>query len=410
VRGTEFPRARFAYCGGTPSSASTPWGGSPRTRSAGPPIEEVRAGDRVWSRDESDAGREGWREVEEAFSREAEVVWLTLDGRRLGTTAEHPFWAEGRGWTKAGDLRPGDRVRTLGEGTALVERVEAGGRARVYNFRVAGFHTYFVGGEGWGFGVWAHNADCYIAALPASRAAVELRNAVLGRIIGENTRRGMERFTTAMLSERELVEVVKVAKGLKGVTTREVESLVLLAHRADKRIPVADLLTQMGWLNTGRLRGFPAAFSSHEGFSRFTGGFTSLLRSVGIPADDINLQGSVLRKLEPPDVDIMGIIERKQYNRLVDAVRKAMRTAEATKDQVRLPEEQLADDRINLAVLKYLGGGGFDTRIQEMLATRVSEGILHRSVTKMDFSLTHPDSFHAKDGLTVIWRLGQTGG
>jgi hypothetical protein len=31
---------------------------------------------------------------------------------------------------------------------------------KVYNFRVADHHTYFVGTEDWGFSVWAHNQSC----------------------------------------------------------------------------------------------------------------------------------------------------------------------------------------------------------------------------------------------------------
>jgi hypothetical protein len=30
---------------------------------------------------------------------------------------------------------------------------------KVYNLRVADWHTYFVGCDEWGFSVWAHNAD-----------------------------------------------------------------------------------------------------------------------------------------------------------------------------------------------------------------------------------------------------------
>jgi len=40
-----------------------------------------------------------------------------------------------------------------------VEGVRNTGRAEVvYNCRVAEYHTYFVGCEGWGFSVWAHNS------------------------------------------------------------------------------------------------------------------------------------------------------------------------------------------------------------------------------------------------------------
>ncbi len=39
-----------------------------------------------------------------------------------------------------------------------VEAVVATGEVkRLYNFRVADYHTYFVGGPEWGFSVWSHN-------------------------------------------------------------------------------------------------------------------------------------------------------------------------------------------------------------------------------------------------------------
>ena len=35
--------------------------------------------------------------------------------------------------------------------------LDTGEYETVYNMRVADHHTYFVGMEAWGFGVWAHN-------------------------------------------------------------------------------------------------------------------------------------------------------------------------------------------------------------------------------------------------------------
>jgi hypothetical protein len=39
--------------------------------------------------------------------------------------------------------------------------VETGRIRKVYNVRVADDHTYFVGGRGWGFSLWVHNAYSY---------------------------------------------------------------------------------------------------------------------------------------------------------------------------------------------------------------------------------------------------------
>jgi len=65
----------------------------------------------------------------------------------------------GRGWTAAKDLRAGDELRSHDGQWLTVEDVRDTGREEaVYNCRVAEYHTYFVGDEGWGWSVWAHNA------------------------------------------------------------------------------------------------------------------------------------------------------------------------------------------------------------------------------------------------------------
>jgi hypothetical protein len=122
-------------------------------------IEELRVGDLVLSRSEFDpAGPAEAKLIEEVFVRTAPVVDLEVEGRVVGTTAEHPFFAQGRGWIPAFELRTGDRVGTLTGEWVRVDAVRETGRVEtVYNFRVADHHTYFVGTEDWGFSLWAHN-------------------------------------------------------------------------------------------------------------------------------------------------------------------------------------------------------------------------------------------------------------
>ena len=76
----------------------------------------------------------------------------------IRTTAEHPFYVDGRGWVTCNELRLGDRLLTEDGTTQVVnDLLDSGEWETVYNLRIADFHTYFVGGEDWGFGVWAHN-------------------------------------------------------------------------------------------------------------------------------------------------------------------------------------------------------------------------------------------------------------
>jgi hypothetical protein len=98
--------------------------------------------------------------VEEVFQRRWGVIWEVAVGEQvLRTTAEHPFWVKGRGWTAASQLRVGDALRSHDGQWLAVEDVRDTGRAEaVYNGRVAEYHTYFVGDEQWGFSLWAHNS------------------------------------------------------------------------------------------------------------------------------------------------------------------------------------------------------------------------------------------------------------
>lgn len=81
----------------------------------------------------------------------------SVDDHVIGTTAEHPFYVRGKGWTAAGQLKEGDLIRTI-DGWVPVKKIEDSGRYEtVYNLAVEDHRTYFVGAPEWGFGVWAHN-------------------------------------------------------------------------------------------------------------------------------------------------------------------------------------------------------------------------------------------------------------
>jgi hypothetical protein len=65
----------------------------------------------------------------------------------LEVTPEHPLYLEGKGWLKAEAVTAGDRLRRIDGGWAAVlaiERVVLDAPVGVYNFTVAGVHTYFV--------------------------------------------------------------------------------------------------------------------------------------------------------------------------------------------------------------------------------------------------------------------------
>ncbi len=124
------------------------------------PVEELEEGMLVRSRPEDDPHAETrWNAVEATFVRTGRVLHLHVAGEVIRTTEEHPFYVFRQGWTAAGALQAGDWLSTLSGGWAAVDEVyDTGCYETVYNIRVAEDHTYFVGSEEWGFGVWVHNA------------------------------------------------------------------------------------------------------------------------------------------------------------------------------------------------------------------------------------------------------------
>ena len=75
---------------------------------------------------------------------------------------------------KARFLEVGDLcVGHDGVGMAVEEVSDTRSVETVYNFRVADYHTYFVGCDEWGFSVWAHNAEYDVRVLRNSSGSVE---------------------------------------------------------------------------------------------------------------------------------------------------------------------------------------------------------------------------------------------
>jgi hypothetical protein len=124
------------------------------------PIEDILEGDFVLSKDEW-TGETAYQRVEKTFQRRTQALealdLVCADGtsEHLITTEEHPFFIEGRGWVNAGTLVVGDRlVGSDGRALTVASAALRAEEADVWNFRVDGFHSYFVGEHG----AWVHNA------------------------------------------------------------------------------------------------------------------------------------------------------------------------------------------------------------------------------------------------------------
>jgi len=135
-----------------------------RTATGSVRADDVRQGMYLLSRDEyNPEGTVEVKLVEEIFVREGLICLLKAMGQTVRSTNEHPFFVKGKGWTPLNQIHAGDSIWTEASGWVTVDAVEETGQwETVYNFRIAQHHTYFVGGDDWGFSLWAHNA-CTLA-------------------------------------------------------------------------------------------------------------------------------------------------------------------------------------------------------------------------------------------------------
>jgi hypothetical protein len=135
------------------------------------PIERIEVGDGVWSRCEF-TGETAYKRVTKVLRSYANVTAIFCEygqeyydhfmwgpGRSeplLSATAEHPFWVEGKGWTKVRDLQPGDEFVTYNGVKAIFRAMDLDYyEETVYNLEVEDFHTYFVHTSG----IWVHDAQ-----------------------------------------------------------------------------------------------------------------------------------------------------------------------------------------------------------------------------------------------------------
>ena len=119
------------------------------------PIERLNVGDQVLSRSDINYLDQS-REVTKLMNRKVDHYYRLDTGYdTLFVTDEHPFWLQGKGWTPASKLIPGNAIATESGDILLrkVTRVEE--QAQVYNFSVAESHSYFVSENG----LWVHNAN-----------------------------------------------------------------------------------------------------------------------------------------------------------------------------------------------------------------------------------------------------------
>jgi hypothetical protein len=111
------------------------------------PIETLREVDLVLSEDLTTGSVDAQPILSVHQGASLPTIRLRIGGETVTTTDSHPFYRPELGWTRAGNLRAGDRLESQG-GAIGVTDVAPGEVCHVYNLRVAGGHTYLVGRGG----------------------------------------------------------------------------------------------------------------------------------------------------------------------------------------------------------------------------------------------------------------------
>lgn len=114
-------------------------------------------GDYVWAWDEETSEKSLRRVTETYINQTSELVHVFVGGEEIVTTPTHPFYSPVKGWTDAAQLRAGDILVLVNGEYVVVEKVQheiLESPINVYNFQVAGDHTYYVSD----IGVLTHNS------------------------------------------------------------------------------------------------------------------------------------------------------------------------------------------------------------------------------------------------------------
>ena len=122
------------------------------------PIEEIQAGDYVWSENTETGKKELKKVLSVSVTETTTLVHVTTEnGTVVDTTENHPFYVEGKGWCAAAELEAGDVLRTEDGERETVKSVQTeklDKAVKVYNLEIEDSHTYYVSADR----VLVHNA------------------------------------------------------------------------------------------------------------------------------------------------------------------------------------------------------------------------------------------------------------
>ncbi|NWJ95890.1 MAG: hypothetical protein HXX20_08920 [Chloroflexi bacterium] len=140
------------------------------------PIGEVQVGEQVLAYNEASGTNGNYTVQAVLVNNDPAEVFLTIDGEKIETTPEHPWYTEDKGWVNAGELRIGEHIRKANGSSGEVQSLEFVRKPKVmYNLTVEQAHTFFVGEQQW----LVHNVQPNCISQELINSTRERANAIL---------------------------------------------------------------------------------------------------------------------------------------------------------------------------------------------------------------------------------------
>ena len=127
-------------------------------------IEDIGVGDEVQAADVASGTTFAKPVVETYVHKDIETWTVETSAGEVTSTAEHPFYVIGKGWTPVRELSAGEKlVNEANQGVEVISATPTGDTAHVYNVHVQDLNNYYVGCDlqSW---VRVHN-DCSAPAI-----------------------------------------------------------------------------------------------------------------------------------------------------------------------------------------------------------------------------------------------------
>lgn len=113
-------------------------------------IGTLAVGEKVLAYDEASGTTGNYAVQAVLINNDPVEVFVTIEGEKVETTPEHPWYTQDKGWVNAGELSIGELIRKANGSYGHVQALEFVRKPKaMYNLTVEKAHTFFVGEKKW---------------------------------------------------------------------------------------------------------------------------------------------------------------------------------------------------------------------------------------------------------------------